>query len=817
MKSPKNKFPFKIILSYVVLGAIAVVVSYFLYSEYRGFLDTSTSNPNEKKILEAGSLINLLYETDGFSRLALLTQEKSDFEIYLEKADLLFEKIEELEAVTPDALQKQQLDSVRELLERKNQNIEQIRVLKLARNENAPLDEILREFTLMDREIGRLTVDNFIENPGMLGRYEYNVMKRYVDYLNENSGVDSTDVKGVKLDSMLVSYRFIVSEAKKENSRLMRSLQTKENELIQNDMIISGQMQQIINAIDREVNRKNLLEKAEREASIQQTSRTLTLFGFAGLAILLLLSYITIADFFKAERLKEKLRAEKKFSDDLLKSREQLLSTVSHDLKTPLNTIVGYSELFTHTELSNKQQNYNRQIASSAHFVSKLVDDLLDFSKLEAGKLTLDAIPFSLDSLLNNSVRASKDIHAGKPVKLELYIDEALQGRIFESDPLRIQQIINNLVGNAYKFTEKGRIQITTNLLEKNDGDYLTEIAVTDTGIGISSEKQQLIFKEFTQADSDTFRKFGGSGLGLAISRKIAQLLNGSLEVESKPGEGSTFYFVVPLKLSQQSVTQSPYTSLIGKNTFTAVVIDDDPSMITLLKELFEQMNIATRGFTDFYQFSNSDPFAFDFVLTDIQMPGVNGFEVLDQLKNGVVQSYHSQPVIAMTGGREHSRRKYLDKGFSELLQKPFAKDELLAALSPLFLNKLETELLTLKKSRAKTPANDIYDLSLLQSFLDTEKGLQEVFQVFIEESAKNMLKIRKAIAKEKTETIQRTAHKMLTMCRQLNAKRVIPLLELMEFYESDGISQEELSMLYKDLEKEMTLLLDSLKKMVTT
>ena len=554
MAKTKNRFTFKIILSYLVLGALAVVVGYFIYSEFKNYLINPSEKTEEKKFFATGSLINLVYEADSFSRLALLTQKEEDYKKYVSLSDSLFEKIENIKLLTNDDYQKRQLDSVRELLTEKKKNIDQLRILKITNSKDTSLDDILNEFKKLDTSMGKLTLETFVENPDALTPKERSFWNSYIEIINQNNEVDTTKVQARMVDSMLAQSRYLVAEAKRENSRARRSLQEKENELIRNDLTLSSQLRRIITDFEAENIKLYDLEKANREASVDRTVTILQGAAVVGFIIILLFTYFILSDFFRAERFKKSLEKAKLYAEDLLKSREQLIATVSHDLKTPLNTIVGYTGLMENTPLSEKQNHYIHQITAGSQYVSKLVDDLLDFSKLEAGKLQMESVPFSLENLLQQTAKMYEDMYSEKPVALVLHIDSTLQGNVYESDPLRIQQILNNLVGNAFKFTEEGSIIIKAMQEKANKNQINLKIDVVDTGIGISEEKQQLIFKEFTQAEADTSKKFGGYGLGLAISKKLAKLLDGNLSVKSDLTNGSTFTLQIPLKISTRTV-----------------------------------------------------------------------------------------------------------------------------------------------------------------------------------------------------------------------------------------------------------------------
>lgn len=800
MATSKNKFTFKIILSYLVLGALSVLVGAFLYSEFKNFTAESTETKGEKKFIETGTLINLVYETDGFSRLALLTESDEDFEKYMAKTDSLFKKIEEIKSLTNNDFQLKQLDSVKSLLKDKNRNIEQLRILRLTNKKDTSLDDIMKEVRKLESSVGLYSVESLIRNPSKLSNRERRVYEAYADYLNRDATRDTSTVKSKTVDSMLIASRYIVAEAKKENSRIRESLIQKENELIRNDLNISERLREIIASFDLEIAKNNNLEKQQRAESMERTKEILKFAGILGGIVVLLFSYFILSDFFRAERFKKNLEESKNYVESLLKSREQLISTVSHDLKTPLNTISGYAELFENSNLSEKQKNYLSQITSSSHFIAHLVDDLLDFSKLEAGKLPLESIPFSLENIIREAGNAAKQVFLQKPVALKISISETLNDRIFESDPLRIRQIINNLVGNAFKFTETGSVEIKVKEVEKNNKISTVQISVIDTGIGISEEKQQLIFNEFTQAETEIAHKFGGSGLGLAISKKLTELLGGNIKVESVLGKGSNFILTLPLRNSERVLTKTIPKESNSFKGLKAVIIDDDEAMRALLQEIFEQMNIASEAFQSYESFRTGSDF--DFVLTDIQMPKTDGFTILKKLKNGEINSYKNQPIIAMTGSREHSRDFYLNKGFTEMLPKPFSKHELVTVLERIFPNRMnfsgENNTDEIFKSNSTT--NEKFDLSLLKSFLNTPEALEEVLEVFNAQTEKDLQQIKNSIAEKDINTITEIAHRMLTMFRQLKAKEVIPILEKMEDYTAEIVEPVEMKMDFEKL-----------------
>lgn len=814
MSGIKNKFTLKIIFSYLILGTLAFFVGWFLFSEVKNYSEENQLAENDKKIIETGTLINLLYKTDGFSRLALLTEDDQDFEEYMSRNDSLFAKIEEIKVLTTDIFQRKQLDSIRLLLEEKNKNIEQLRILRLTNQKETSLDDIMTEVRKLEASVGLVSVESMIRDPSKLTANERRIWQSYADYLNSDSTRDTSTVKSKVVDSMLIASRYIVAEAKKENSRIRRSLIQKENELIRNDLNISERLREIISSFDAEIARRNSLEAEQRAATLQRAGNILRYAAIIGFLVILLFSYYILSDFFRAERFKKNLEKSKLYTERLLKSREQLISTVSHDVKTPLNTISGYSQLLHNTDLSKKQHHYLAQIDSSSIFISHLVNDLLDFSKLEVGKLVLDSVPFSLDTIIREIGNSIKQVYPEKDVKLIIDISDEIKTGVFESDPLRIKQILNNLVGNAFKFTEKGYVKIQAQTIAQNNLTATVEIIVSDSGIGISKDKQQLIFEEFAQAESHIANRFGGTGLGLTISKRLTSLLKGNLAVESTLHSGSSFTLTLPLKQSDR-ITPKPSKSVRG---LKALILDDDRAMNTLLEEIFKQMGIQAYGFTEYKDLENfilKEKFAFDFLLTDIQMPRIDGFEVLKKLKSELPQVYKNQPIIAMTGSHEHSRNYFIDKGFVEVLRKPFSKSELLEVIQHIFPDQIQGKIkrkVEKETGENKKNSNQPYSLSLLKSFLDTPQAVQEVLRSFDAQTNKDLEDLNKAISNEDWAIVKSISHRMLTMIRQLQAVEIIPVLEKMEHLgETEKINKSQLISDFQTLTQKIRILQEGL------
>ena len=800
MQDVTNRFTFKLLLSYLVLGALTVLVGYLLYSEFK-ILTQEKDTQKEEKLIVTGNLVNLVYETDGLSRLALLTLKDEDFYNFKNNIDSLQNVIVNLKTIVHEPSQLSQLDNIHQLLQKKVANTTEFRSLKI-NNKDTSLDKILTKIRALKTSIGNLTPETAVKNPKKLSKKDAKILKEFLEYTYKT--VISKKVPREMIDSMIIQSRNIVLRAKKDNEIAKEILKSKENELIENDLAISKKLREIIAAFDAEIIKYNSQIESTQKDAISKTINVFIYAGIIAISLVLLFSYFVLSDFFKAERFKKSLKQSKLNVENLLKNREQLIQTVSHDVRSPLNTIIGYTELTAQTDLTSQQQNYITQINTSANYVTHLVNDLLDLSKIEAGKLKVEHKPFSLASLIIQTATAVEKNYINKQLLLQINIDQSIKNTLYISDPLRLQQVITNLISNAFKFTEKGKITITINKESIVDNIEILYIAIKDTGIGISENQQQRIFEEFTQVNETTTVHLG-YGLGLTISKKITELLGGVLHLESELGAGSTFTLQLPLPISSKVQQQHIKTTYHFPKNITALLLDDDTVMLQLLEELFSSIGITTNTFSSIEALSRQKNILFDIILTDIKMPSVDGFHFIDLLQQGHFDWYTNQPILGMTGSHEHDEAFYISKGFSGLLLKPFTKSKLIKTLSSFFETIQET---TTIKEINTTPK--LYDLSSIKSFVNDTESIINILQVFAKNTKENIALLQNAISEKEIESLKSIAHKMLSMFRQLQVKKASVILEELENTETENL--KEASLLVEELQTEVNKLFKEMK-----
>jgi len=488
-------------------------------------------------------------------------------------------------------------------------------------------------------------------------------------------------------------------------------------------------------------------------------------------------------------RVQEDLRIAKDLAEQAVHIKSDFLANMSHEIRTPMNGIIGLTRLLADSNLDRDQQQSVRAILNSGETLLFLLNDILDFSKIEARELALEKLPINLKDTLQNIINLLSPMASRKGLVVKyIYDNDAPLGAI--GDPVRIGQIMTNLLGNAIKFTETGHITLSVSAQErKTQGDYLYSFTIEDTGIGMLPEVQGLIFKKFTQSDSSTSRKFGGTGLGLAISKSLTELMGGEISVTSVLGKGSVFTVVLPLHKAKAFALEDNKAKAVQRRLSTAeafschriLIVDDHPINMLFAQKLlgtmgFVRVDDAANGLEALDKIKNGGK-DYDLIMMDCQMPEMDGFEASRKIREWESMTAHKRiPIIATTArAMESDRDLCLQAGMDDYLSKPINPDKLHDTLSRWLIE--PGKMADIVKQGAPVLAEKgIIDLSCLELFtegdLDEEKKLADLFLGVGKES----IGLLKQHINSKNNDWKNSAHRLKGSAAQIGAHRLSAL-----------------------------------------
>jgi PAS domain S-box-containing protein len=468
------------------------------------------------------------------------------------------------------------------------------------------------------------------------------------------------------------------------------------------------------------------------------------------------------------------------------------LANISHEIRTPLSGIVGIAALLSETNLSVEQRNLVEMLQQSANLLMSTVNEILDYSKIEAGKLKSEAVEFNLRKIIRETIALFKSAIEKKGLNFDFSVESEI-GENFWGDPNFLRQVLSNLLANAVKFTEAGKIQLRVSKFEENENTVVVIFEVSDTGIGISKSEKAKLFQPFMQADISAKRRFGGTGLGLAICKELVALMQGEIGVESEPGEGSQFWFKIPLtkvtKFSKPKVLYAEnFENLPSETGNLQVLVAEDNKInreiiLKILKQLDCSAEVAENGLE---AIEISTKKSFDLILMDCQMPETDGYEAARKIRQTGKNADDVKIVALSANAEELERERCLQAGMDDFLCKPLTKESLGKILRKYFSGEKAFSNLDLEKKIIHHSLSKIITTEVLESFLEIESRgeknfIFEIFQIYFETAEKDFQELETAWRKRDFESARKTAHRLKGSSMNVGLSKLAKILETLE------------------------------------
>ena len=505
-------------------------------------------------------------------------------------------------------------------------------------------------------------------------------------------------------------------------------------------LLLNDEVRTLLNEIENE---ERLLSQAQIDKNEKVRNRAyIIISGIAVISILLvaLFLYFIWRDITRSNHYRIELEKAKQRAEDLLDAKDKLMLTITHDIKAPVGSIIGYAELLGNITTGERQQFYLRNMQGSANHLLQLVNSLLDNHRLDADKMDRQRVPFNVKELFEGVINSYQPVAANKNIELNSSCDKELDN-IFNGDPLRIRQIIENLVGNALKFTAEGTVTVTAEFNEE-----VLHVIVADTGCGIAPEDLNRVFKEFTRLNNAQGKE--GFGLGLAITNKLAHLLGGEINVKSELGAGTTFEVSLPLERTEMLLNSvAAAESDVVVSNVRLLLIDDDPLQLSMMEAMLQHssLSVTTCNHPD-ELFIHLQQQQYDVIITDIQMPAMNGIDLINKIKE--LPNAQKVPVVAMTARSDMNAELLSQYGFATCLHKPFIGKELLQVIADV-----------------ACVVTDRIDFGELTAFsMDDVEAKAEIMKTFVVETKKKRELLQKAFEQHDMATITTITHQLLPL-----------------------------------------------------
>lgn len=791
----------QVILLTISIAAAVIFSGYLVYHSLSQIVDTIHKEARpDLKLLLVKEIASDLNEVENTVRLYSLTGDDSFLKSYRKLNKSIREKISDLtNYALLDSAETQQIDSIRLLVNRKILIWDKIRLLHSTKV-NSHDSLFTKLYSKLDTAIVEADTVTIKPEPKK-GFFKRMFGKR--DTAKRSIIIDKTPEKELIKQEIAGAEKSIADQTKE--------LQERDKSLLEQNIRVTKILDRIITRIEVSEQKRLESKTQEADAMAEKTYRRLAAFTTAAVVLLLLVLLVVIRNIQQNRTYQKALKKAKAEAENLAKAKETFVATVTHEMRTPVNAIYGLTEQMLQKEKSGEMEDDLQVVYKSASHLISMVNDTLDFSRIESQKMKIESIDFQPEEIFREVYALHKNSAQNKGIGLD-FSNKNNENLVLKGDPFRLKQILINLISNAIKFTGSGQVTVNASCEENANNGFLLKIEVADTGVGISIADQQRIFDEFVQLDTDLVQKQRGTGLGLAIVKKLIELQNGKIEVDSIPGKGTRFSFYIPYQAGNPEKLSSPplqpkIPEYFKKLSFLAV--DDEEFNLYIIKNILQKWGVS---YSEAHNGKEATELAeeknFDLILLDIRMPVMDGYEAAGRMK----QMQPHTKIIALTADNKPlDETKSKQSGIHLFLQKPFTEMQLFKSIVSLIPNDMNPD--------ENTSGKEIpVDLNELEHMSGGDPAFfNEMLKIFIRSSETGLNSMQTALKSEDWAAIAEAAHKLAAPTKHMNATNLYDNLKKLENESKSGKNKKIAEPLIQAISVEINLINDYLKRKLTT
>lgn len=807
MTYKSRQIEIKVILGYLLFFAISAIALVFTYQQITRLAQPEThSYQSSTKMVMVGQALTNLLEAETQGQAFLQGGDTKTLNNYLSLMGHLNARIDTLTRFTNDSVQRARIDTIELLLNLKIKNM--VAINKIRRSQHSgdfyekaiqaieAVEDSIQEVHRVRRQETTVRDSTFVKQDKKKGLFG-NLFARKSDSalqvtISHHTTVDTIVSRMAVAPSLQTKEALMAALHHEQLNDKKAAAQIKQRETLIMDQSneITLQLRRILTDFEHEELARAVNQMAQKEEVIAKTSRFFAGLGVGAASLTLLLLFLILRDLTLSNRYRQQLEASNEYANKLLKSRETLLQSVTHDIKSPLGAIMGFIEIMGMTTQDDKQKYYLGHMKNSSDYILHLVNNLLDLSKLENHKMPVETVDFTPKVLVEEVFHGFMAQAQLRNLQLICHAGADL-AQVWQGDALKIKQILHNLVSNAVKYTPKGSVEIHASSSLSNDALILK---VTDTGMGMTPTERAKLFDEFTRFASG--KGIEGTGLGMTITLKLIELLGGTIQVESEVGKGTRVVVQIPVKPNRTTATrpeapEHPTLPVATEDGAKILLIDDDAVQLQMAIAALQKYGVEAEGTDNVDNLMDALlQHKACMVFTDIQMPGISGIELLHRIRQSNDPYVNQLPVVALSAATVLSEADYRAEGFDAFLGKPYTPKQLVGMVARFCKHVLPIDVAEPELAQP----DKAYSVESIIYFADGDvESVHRIISAFEADLQNYYNDLSTFLNSGDSKSLMRVAHKMLPMFKQVGAVRALPHLSALEDNAKNPLTESQI------------------------